>query len=47
MEALHALQKAHRISVLVIGDVMLDAYLIGQVKNRLGSVVFPHAVERE
>ena len=34
MEALHALQNAHRISVLVIGDVMLDAYLIGQV-NRI------------
>ena len=34
MEALHALQNIHRLSVLVIGDVMLDAYLIGQV-NRI------------
>ncbi|HBP44516.1 MAG TPA: D-glycero-beta-D-manno-heptose-7-phosphate kinase [Flavobacteriales bacterium] len=34
MEALTALQNTHRISVLVIGDVMLDAYLIGQV-NRI------------
>ena len=34
MEALHALQNTHRVSVLVIGDVMLDAYLIGQV-NRI------------
>ena len=34
MEALHALQNTHRVSALVIGDVMLDAYLIGQV-NRI------------
>ena len=34
MEALNALQHTHRVSALVIGDVMLDAYLIGQV-NRI------------
>ena len=34
MDALAALQSTERVSVLVIGDVMLDAYLIGQV-NRI------------
>ncbi|MBO74170.1 MAG: D-glycero-beta-D-manno-heptose-7-phosphate kinase [Flavobacteriales bacterium] len=34
MEALNALQNTYRVSALVIGDVMLDAYLIGQV-NRI------------
>ena len=34
MDALAALQSTERVSVLVIGDVMLDAYLVGQV-NRI------------
>ena len=33
MDALAALQSTERVSVLVIGDVMLDAFLIGQVNH--------------
>ena len=34
MDASQALNKSHKLSALVVGDVMLDAYLIGDV-NRI------------
>lgn len=34
MDALSALQSGHQVTALVIGDVMLDAYMVGQV-NRI------------